>query len=142
MVNATSNNTTEEKILQAARKIFVMKGMTGSRMQDIADEAGINKALLHYYFRNKEKLFEVVFWEAANELFLKMNGVFESNLGLLDKIRLFSMEYIEMVLKAPFIPQFLFTEINRNPDDFFSKLEKLSNKPNPRCFLGQFQEIF
>ena len=49
--------STEEKILTAAKKVFLTRGMDGARMQDIADEAGINKALLHYYFRSKEKLF-------------------------------------------------------------------------------------
>ena len=53
--------STEEKILNAAKKVFLTKGMDGARMQDIADEAGINKALLHYYFRSKDKLFEQIF---------------------------------------------------------------------------------
>ena len=47
----TKKDTTEEKILEAATNVFVSKGMDGARMQEIADEAGINKALLHYYFR-------------------------------------------------------------------------------------------
>jgi TetR/AcrR family transcriptional regulator len=51
---------TEEKILDAAKDVFQKKGMTGARMQEIADKAGINKALLHYYYRTKEKLFEKV----------------------------------------------------------------------------------
>ena len=51
---------TEEKIIIAARNIFTKKGMNGARMQEIADEAGINKALLHYYYRNKEQLFFAV----------------------------------------------------------------------------------
>ena len=53
--------TTEEQILVAARKVFIEKGFEGTRMQEIANEAGINKALLHYYFRTKEKLFEQIF---------------------------------------------------------------------------------
>ena len=52
---------TEQTILEAAKKIFIHKGMDGARMQEIADEAGINKALLHYYFRSKDKLFEAIF---------------------------------------------------------------------------------
>ena len=56
MVKKEKDKGAEEKILAAARKIFTTKGMAGARMQDIADEAGINKALLHYYFRDKEKL--------------------------------------------------------------------------------------
>ena len=56
MVKKQKDATTEEKILLAAKKVFISKGMAGARMQDIADEAGINKALLHYYFKNKEQL--------------------------------------------------------------------------------------
>ena len=53
--------TTETTILNAAKTIFQQKGMDGARMQEIADEAGINKALLHYYYRSKQLLFEAVF---------------------------------------------------------------------------------
>ena len=57
------DQSTEQKILHAAKKVFHQKGYEGARMQDIADEAGINKALLHYYFRKKENLFDRVFQE-------------------------------------------------------------------------------
>ena len=60
MVKSEKHQGAEEKILSAARKIFTTKGMAGARMQDIANEAGINKALLHYYYRDKEKLFETI----------------------------------------------------------------------------------
>lgn len=140
MVKNETELSTEQKILLAARTIFIKKGMAGARMQDIANEAGINKALLHYYFRSKEQLFEVVFWEAANQLFLNMNGVFESELPLFEKIELFVSEYLSMVISAPFIPQFLFTEINRNPEEFFKKFEKLTHKPNPLRFISQLRQ--
>ena len=77
MVKEKKEKSTEEKILAAAKKVFVAKGMAGARMQDIADEAGINKALLHYYFRNKEKLFELIFMDAAQKLIQKINYIFE-----------------------------------------------------------------
>ena len=54
----------ETGILNAAKRIFQQKGMEGARMQEIADEAGINKALLHYYYRSKQLLFEAVFKNA------------------------------------------------------------------------------
>ena len=52
---------TEQIVRDAARKVFTQKGFDGARMQDIADEAGIHKSLLHYYFRSKDKLFEAIF---------------------------------------------------------------------------------
>ena len=88
------DKTTEEKILEAARKVFVHKGMYGARMQDIADEAGINKALLHYYFKNKQKLFEEIFMEAAGQLFPRVNAIFVSEEPLFTKIEKFCDEVI------------------------------------------------
>ena len=53
--------TTEERILEAAKRVFHAKGYDGARMQEIADEAGVNKSLVHYYYRNKDNLFQAVF---------------------------------------------------------------------------------
>ena len=58
---AEKDFSTEEKILEAAAQEFIIKGKAGARMQEIANNAGINKALLHYYYRSKDKLFESVF---------------------------------------------------------------------------------
>ncbi|MES1226372.1 MAG: helix-turn-helix domain-containing protein, partial [Bacteroidota bacterium] len=84
MVKIKKDATTEDKILEAARKVFIKKGMAGARMQEIADEAGINKAMLHYYFRNKEMLFDVIFRQAAQKLFPKINIIFESDESLFE----------------------------------------------------------
>ena len=65
----------ETQILNAAKKVFQKKGMDGARMQEIADEAGINKALLHYYYRSKQQLFEAVFKFAFNLLAPQLNQI-------------------------------------------------------------------
>jgi AcrR family transcriptional regulator len=72
---------TEDKIFNAATLVFEEKGMDGARMQDIADKAGINKALLHYYFRTKDRLFEVVFQKLYLKVILqlKRKSDFSSN---------------------------------------------------------------
>lgn len=116
------DQTTEERILSAARKVFVRDGMAGARMQDIADEAGINKALLHYYFKNKEKLFETIFKEATLEFLPRMNAIFESDVPLFEKIETFCTEYIAQVMKTPYIPIFLLSELNKQPDQFIKKM--------------------
>ncbi len=59
---------TEQKILNAAREEFINTGLKGARMQEIADRAGVNKALLHYYFRSKEKLYEAAIREVGETL--------------------------------------------------------------------------
>lgn len=122
MSKKKKDQTTEEKILAAARKVFVRDGMAGARMQDIADEAGINKALLHYYFKNKEKLFETIFKEATFEFLPRMNAIFESDMPLFEKIETFCREYIAQVMKTPYIPIFLLSELNKQPDQFIKKM--------------------
>jgi TetR/AcrR family transcriptional regulator len=115
-------STTEEKILNAARKVFLTKGMDGARMQDIADEAGINKALLHYYFRSKDKLFEQVFLDAASHFLPTVFQILESERSLFEKIELFCHTYIDQLIKTPFVPIFIINEINRQPQAFLKKL--------------------
>ena len=90
--------TTEEKILTAAKQVFLTRGMDGARMQDIADEAGINKALLHYYFRSKDQLFEKIFLEVAHAFLPRVLGILESESTLFEKIERFCNEYISQVM--------------------------------------------
>lgn len=140
MVKKQKDQTTEQVILAAAKKVFVKKGMAGARMQDIADEAGINKALLHYYFRNKEKLFEVIFLEAAEKLFPKINAIFEADRPLFEKIENFCDEYISIVMDNPYLPLFVLNEINQDPEYFFKKVWAGKAKPNPVKFLDQMEK--
>jgi len=118
MVNTASYVSTEEKILTAAREVFFQKGFSGARMQDIADEAGINKALLHYYFRSKEKLFETIFREAFEKLVPQIVIAFSSDLPFFDKIRAFCHAYVTMAVDNPFIPIFILNEMHTNPEGF------------------------
>lgn len=122
MAKLKKDQTTEEKILQAARKVFMRDGMAGARMQDIADEAGMNKALLHYYFRNKEQLFLTIFQEATLQFLPRMNAIFESDMPLFEKIEAFCTEYITKITDNPFIPQFLFSEMNKQPEKILKKV--------------------
>lgn len=134
------DRSTEERILDAARQVFVRKGMYGARMQDIADEAGINKALLHYYFKNKEKLFEEIFMEAAGKLFPRINEIFASDLSLFEKIERFCSEYIDIVIENPYLPLFVLNEMNRDPVYFMDKLWGKGRRPEPRKLLEQIEK--
>ncbi len=115
--------TTEEIILQAASKIFILKGMEGSRMQEIADEAGINKALLHYYFRSKENLFDRVFMEIKNRLIPKVHLSIEKSDGIRAFVTMFISEYIDLIKEIPYLPQFFIHEINRDPSKIIKILQ-------------------
>ncbi len=116
-----SDQSTEQRILEAARRVFVVKGFAGARMQEIADAAGINKALLHYYFRSKEKLFEQIFREAFGRLLPGLAEIFSRPLPFFRKIELFTETYISLVIEQPYLPVFVLSEMHRNPDDFFQK---------------------
>ncbi len=105
----------EEKILNAAQKVFIKKGMDGSRMQEIADEAGINKALLHYYFRTKQKLFEAIFKKVFKHALPNISEFMLSSLPIEEKLSMFIEKYIELLLRNPFYPSFILREISRDP---------------------------
>ncbi len=139
MAKLKKDKSKEDKILDAARKVFVAKGMYGARMQDIADEAGINKALLHYYFENKEKLFEEVFMEAAGQLFPRINVILNSDDSLYEKIEKFCDEYITIVIENPYLPLFVMNEMNQDPIYFMKKVWGAKNKPDPTKFLRQIE---
>lgn len=110
-----NDKLTEEKIFEAATDVFVDKGMDGARMQDIASHAGINKALLHYYYRTKDQLFNAVFEMIAARVLKKFAPVFDENLSLEAKIRFFYKEHITFLQENPKLPGFILNEINRNP---------------------------
>jgi AcrR family transcriptional regulator len=140
MVKNRNDGSTEQAILDAAKKVFLKKGMAGARMQDIANEAGINKALLHYYFRSKDRLFEVIFIEAAQKLFPRINEIFNSDEPLFEKIERFCDEYISVVMESPYLPLFVLNEINRDPEHFLRKVWVGRSKPNPAKFLAQMEK--
>ena len=118
-----NDKLTEEKIFEAATDVFVEKGMDGARMQDIANQAGINKALLHYYYRTKEKLFNAVFEMIARKILKKFAPVFNENLSLEDKIRFFFRQHISFLQENPRLPGFILNEVNRHPE----RIKKLLN---------------
>lgn len=124
---ANKDSNTEEKIVQAAEKVFIEKGMAGARMQQIADEAGINKALLHYYYRSKEKLFSIVFRTAIRALIPNLIKSYKSGEGDFQfKIRKFVDTYLTMMEKNPHIPGFVIHELNNRPDELIKMLSELN----------------
>ena len=138
MVKKEKDATTEEKILSAAKKVFISKGMAGARMQDIADEAGINKALLHYYFKNKEQLFENIFTKLTHGFWQQITSVFESDTPLFEKIHTFCSLYIDKVIGNPYIPLFVLYEMNQRPTGFVKKMFR-NNPPRPGKLMQQLE---
>jgi TetR/AcrR family transcriptional regulator len=134
------DRTTEEIIFDAAQKVFVNKGFFGARMEEIAQEASINKALLHYYFRTKEKLFNAIFSRVFSQMIPKVLVYLESDAPLISKIEFFIDTYIEMLMKNPFLPNFIISEINRNPDSIAELLGNLTGITKNDAF-GKFSEL-
>ena len=133
------NDTTENEILKAAKEIFHVKGMDGTRMQEIADKAKINKALLHYYYRSKQLLFEAVFKSAFSLLAPQLNKVLNDESDLFEKITKFTENYISFVIKHPYLPNFVIQELNRNPE-FLLKLRAEKNFPSIDKFKLQVSD--
>jgi TetR/AcrR family transcriptional regulator len=131
--------TTEQKILEAAKNIFLAKGLDGARMQDIADEAGINKAMLHYYFRSKDKLFEQIFTEVAGHFIPKIIAILEAEKTVFEKIEMFCKEYIRQVIQTPYVPIFILNEINKQPETFLKKVLNI-RKPPVEAFVKQLEK--
>jgi TetR/AcrR family transcriptional regulator len=128
-MNDVKKDNTEEKILTAAQSVFIKNGMDGSRMQQIADEAGINKALLHYYFRTKQKLFEAIFSKVFQQIFPDIKNLLFSEKPIEDKLGIFIEKYIGLLMKNPFLPSFILKEINRDPKFLASVIEKQGINP-------------
>ena len=130
---------TETEILIAAKEIFQQKGMAGARMQEIADKAQINKALLHYYYRSKQLLFEAVFKSAFSLLAPQLNKVLNDDSDLFDKIRRFTENYVSFVIKHPYLPNFVIQELNKNPE-FVLKLRSEKSFPSIDKFKLQVSD--
>lgn len=129
---------TEQKILLAAKKVFIEKGLEGARMQEIADEAGINKALLHYYFRSKDKLFEGVFREAFFRLLPTVIALLKQDIPLFEKIRLFTEQYIDIFKENHHIPGFVLHELSQNPGRVVALISTVGIQPD--IFIKQVNE--
>jgi AcrR family transcriptional regulator len=115
--------STEEKIKEAAKKVFLKKGYAATRTRDIAEEAGINLALLNYYFRSKEKLFDLIMLEKLEKFFGAVAPVLNNvETSLDEKIVLFSNNYIELLIGNPELPLFILSEVRHNPERFAHKL--------------------
>ncbi|MBE0638342.1 MAG: TetR/AcrR family transcriptional regulator [Bacteroidales bacterium] len=133
-----SPQNAEQLILQSARKVFIEKGMTGARMQEIADEAGINKALLHYYFRSKDQLFQSVFLEAFQKFMPQVELLISSELPFLQKLEIFVHNYIGIIIENPYLPGFVLHELSQNPQRLADLLSNRLNRiPD---FLAQIQQ--
>lgn len=136
----TADSTTEEKIKTAARTVFHRKGFAAARTRDIAEEAGINLALLNYYFRSKEKLFVLVMIETLTEFFGSVSVIINNpETSFEEKIEQFAAGYIDLIFREPDIPLFIMSEIRNNPEQLLQKVD-IRNTVFNSVFIRQFAE--
>jgi TetR/AcrR family transcriptional regulator len=130
--------STEEKILEAAKEVFMKYGLYGARMQDIANTAGINKALLHYYFRNKEKLFDKIFDGALAKYFEQLDVFANTTLPIKQRLFLYTDNIIGFYAEYPQMSMFIIKEMGNNPE--LCKQKILAAKKNKSIRLIQALE--
>jgi AcrR family transcriptional regulator len=133
--------STEEKIREAAKKVFTQKGYAATRTRDIAEEAGINLALLNYYFRSKEKLFHLVMEEKMQQLFgILFPIINDEKSGLQVKLELITASYIDLLSKNPDLPIFVLSEIKNSEGGFLKQLP-VKKMLRESVMVRQFQEF-
>jgi AcrR family transcriptional regulator len=141
MTENTTDLSTEEKIKEAARKIFLQKGFAGTKIRDIAEEANINIALLNYYFRSKEKLFDAIFNEALAELLTGMLAILnDRSLSFEEKIIKAVNSDTEALKKNPLLPTFVFSAMHDNVDKIIKKFPNILIDFDNAHFVEQFKE--
>lgn len=129
----------EKKILDAAKKVFELHGYAGARMQQIADEAGISKASLHYYFRSKENLFERIFDETMSDFMELVSTWNDDSEHWEDKLRKFISEFFVFLKTRSLL--FIIGEINRNPDLLANRRKKSKPKAKFITYFENLQEV-
>lgn len=134
---------TQEKIFHAAMTVFVEKGRYGAKMQEIADRAQINKAMLHYYFRNKDTLYTHVFETVFSRIFGSIHHVLEQDIPFDETLRLFIDEYINLIDSNPKVPLFIMRELSEGAE-FLKQIvsrEVLSNDfILPQLFIDKIKK--
>jgi TetR/AcrR family transcriptional regulator len=146
------NRNAEQDIINAARKVFHEKGYKEATMRDIASEANINMAMLHYYYRSKDNLFFLVFDEAFRELYEKIAvNISNPGISIFDKIRLITNEYLTFFNSKPYMPPFIIGEVIRNPEKVGKRLHEIikptetfnvfSEQLQAECDKGNIRQI-
>jgi AcrR family transcriptional regulator len=132
---------TEQHILETARKHFVRNGFAGARMQEIADEAGINKAMLHYYFRTKQQLYERITGHVLDQLLPGFAGAIDAEGTVLAKIERMVHVYVSTLTAHPDIPLFIISELSQKRENLAIELQKRAHYfPVLRQFFLQMSQ--
>ena len=122
---ARSRNT-EQKIFDAATELFLEKGVDRTSVREIAAKAGINLALMNYYFRSKENLFSAIFSQLVKKNSEELIRILNSDLELEEKIRQYVNVYIDMLSKNPLLVSFVMAILHRSRERI-TEMKAISN---------------
>lgn len=125
-MDSTNTQSTEKKILAAAEHEFLLKGYNGARTTAIAEAAGVTHAMLHYYFRTKDKLFDRIIESKIGALCdVTLASIGEPSIPLFDKVKACVENHIDFIAANPYLPKFIIMEIFGNPDRLPMVLDRL-----------------
>ena len=130
----TDVQPTERLIVEAATEVFFEKGLRGATVRDIAARAGVNVSMINYYFRSKEKLFDVVFDQKFGELFAHFGQVVESNRPFFEQIEQIVAGYADILKKNPKLPGFVHGELALDPERIVGRV---CGNPHFRSLIEQ-----
>jgi len=134
------DGSTEERIKEAAKRLFTQKGFAAVKTRDIAEESGINLALLNYYFRSKQRLFDIIMMENMQQFIQgTIMKISESNIGIAEKIETVVIAYIDMITANPYLPIFVMNQMQNVPSKLVEKMEPVM-KPIRANFIKQLEE--
>jgi len=126
--NMNNLTNTEQKIIEAGKIVFLEKGFETARMKDIADEADISRTSLNYYYRTKEKLFNIVLEQLVSVFATRLLKILGNKEPLENKIDHFIDEYTELIIEFPRYPHFLINEITQRPQQFIELINNIISK--------------
>lgn len=112
--NMGAHDDLEQKIVEAAKELFVRRGFEQTSMSDIAQAAGINRTTLHYYFRTKERMFQTVFGSLVLSFLPRIQVIFDEDITFREKLSKALDEYFAIFAANPFLPRFILSEIQRD----------------------------
>jgi len=140
LAKETANASTELKIKQAAQKVFMQKGYAAARTRDIAEAAGINLALLNYYFRSKEKLFDIIMLENLQHFIEGIKEILNNRKTSIEqKVEAIVTNYIDLLTRQPDLPLFILHELRTHPKEIVSKIDR-DKFINKSYFMQQIKD--
>ena len=129
------NSDTENRIIDAATREFIRKGKAGTSMQDIAQEAGINRTLLNYYFRSKDKLFDHIFERVFGRFIPDLASEINAKVTIEEKLVRIIDRYYVILRESPYTVLFVLHEVSVEPARFISSIKQQGIQPS--ILLGE-----